>query len=246
MKLVLLGTGGYFPTCKRQTACLMLPEVGVILDAGTGMFRISKHLATARLDIFLTHAHLDHVAGLTYLINVVPPDVLARTTVHGDADKLAAVREHLFAEAIFPVPPSFKFAPLSGTCSLPNGGTLTHFPLQHPGGSLGFRLDWPNHSMAYITDTTAAPGAVYLENIRGADLLVHESYFDSDKAELAALTGHSTLDAVAALAAEAHVGRLVLVHLDPFCETNEAFDLTSARQMFPHIEIAHDELELDF
>lgn len=246
MKLVLLGTGGYFPTCKRQTACLMLPEVGVVLDAGTGMFRISKHLTTDRLDIFLTHAHLDHVAGLTYLINVVPPDVLACTTVHGDADKLAAVREHLFAEAIFPVPPTFKFAPLSGTCTLPNGGTLTHFSLQHPGGSLGFRLDWPDHSMAYITDTTAAPGAAYIQNIRGVDLLVHESYFDSDKADLAALTGHSTLGAVASLAADAQVGRLVLVHLDPFVEGDVTFDLTSARQTFPQIETASDEMELHF
>ena len=246
MKLVLLGTGGYFPTCKRQTACLMLPEVGVVLDAGTGMFRISKHLTTDRLDIFLTHAHLDHVAGLTYLINVVPPDVLARTTVHGDEDKLAAVREHLFADAIFPVPPTFKFTPLSGTCALPNGGTLTHFSLQHPGGSLGFRLDWPDHSMAYITDTTAAPGAAYIQNIRGVDLLVHESYFDSDKADLAALTGHSTLDAVAALAADAQVGRLVLVHLDPFVEGDVTFDLTSARQTFPQIETASDEMELHF
>lgn len=246
MKLVLLGTGGYFPTCKRQTACLMLPEVGVILDAGSGMYRISKHLATDQLDIFLTHAHLDHVAGLTYLINVVPPDVLARTAVHGNADKLAAVRDHLFAEAIFPVPPTFKFAPLSGACSLSNGGTLTHFPLQHPGGSLGFRLDWPNHSMAYITDTTAAPDAAYIENIRRVDLLVHESYFDSDQANLAALTGHSTLDAVAALAAEAQVGRLVLVHLDPFVDGDEAFDLTSARQTFPQIETARDEMELHF
>ena len=159
MKLVLLGTGGYFPTCQRQTACLMLPEIGVVLDAGTGMYRLGKHLQTDRLDIFLTHAHLDHVAGLTYLVNVVPQNVLTRTTVHGDAAKLAAVREHLFAEAIFPVPPPFKFEPLRGACPLPGGGTLTHFPLQHPGGSLGFRLDWPDRSMAYVTDTTATAGA---------------------------------------------------------------------------------------
>lgn len=246
MKLVLFGTGGYFPTCKRQTACLMLPEVGIILDAGSGMYRLGKHLTTDRLDIFLTHAHLDHVAGLTYLINLVPPDVLARTTVRGDSAKLAAVREHLFATELFPVAPTFKFEPLSGDYSLPGGGTLKHFPLQHPGGSLGFRLDWPNHSLAYITDTTATPGAAYIENIRGVNLLVHESYFDSDNADLAALTGHSTLDAVAALAAEAQVDRLLLVHLDPFSESEQAFDLTAARQTFPQIEIAHDEMELDF
>src|SRR5882757_6881097 len=107
MKLVLLGTGGYFPTPQRQTACLMLPEVGVVLDAGSGMCRIGQHLQADRLDIFLSHAHLDHISGLTYLVNLVPADVLKRTTVHGDAKKLAAVREHLFAEPIFPIVPPF-------------------------------------------------------------------------------------------------------------------------------------------
>jgi ribonuclease BN (tRNA processing enzyme) len=245
MKLVLLGTGGYFPTEGRQTACLMLPEIGVVLDAGTGMARLGQYLQTDRLDIFLTHAHLDHVAGLTYLINVVPQDVLPQTTVYGDAAKLAAVREHLFAEAIFPVPPPFQFKPLSGACRLSAGGTLTHFSLQHPGGSLGFRLDWPDRSMAYVTDTTAATGADYVEKIRGVDLLVHESYFADDVDDLPAITGHSSLACVAALAAEAGVGRLVLAHLDPQLE-EDSFDLAAARRAFKHIELGSDGMIVEF
>ena len=246
MKLILLGTGGYFPTSQRQTACLMLPEIGIVLDAGTGMYRLGKHLQTDRLDIFLTHAHLDHIAGLTYLINVVPRDVLPHTTVHGDAAKLAAVREHLFDEAIFPVPPSFKFEPLNGTCSLPNGGTLSHFPLHHPGGSVGFRLDWPDRALAYVTDTTATPGAAYIEHIRGVDLLVHECYFATDAENLPARTGHSSLPNVATLAAEAGVGRLVLVHIDPQLQDDGKFDLTAAKRTFKNIELGRDEMELSF
>ena len=188
MKLVLLGTGGYFPTSRRHTACLMLPEIGVVLDAGTGMCRIGNHLQTDRLDIFLTHAHLDHVAGLTYLVNLVPPDVLARTTVHGEAAKLAAVREHLFAEAIFPVAPPFHFAPLTGACPLPAGGKLEHFPLVHPGGSLGFRLDWPGHSMAYVTDTTAALDASYVRRYSRRRSAGPRSLFRQDEDNAGPLT----------------------------------------------------------
>ena len=61
MKLHLLGTAGYHPTQRRHTACLMLPEVGLVLDAGTAMFRIRDLIQTRHLDIFLTHTHLDHV-----------------------------------------------------------------------------------------------------------------------------------------------------------------------------------------
>jgi ribonuclease BN (tRNA processing enzyme) len=246
MKLVLLGTGGYFPTSQRHTACVMLPELGVVLDAGSGMCRLVEHLETERLEIFLTHCHLDHVTGLTYLVNIVPPAVLDKTTVYGDAAKLEAVRKHLFAEPIFPVAPPFQFAPLTGPRSLPGGGSLTHFPLQHPGGSLGFRLDWPGHSLAYVTDTTARADADYVEQIRGVDLLLHEAYFAADVNNLPQITGHSALPAVAEVAARAKVGRLVLVHIDPLHSDRETFDLVAARRVFAPIAVGVDGLELEF
>jgi ribonuclease Z len=246
MKLVLLGSGGYFPTCQRHTACLMLPEVGLVLDAGSGMCRLGEYLQTDRLDIFLSHAHLDHVAGLTYLINVVPAEVATNTTVRGEAAKLTAVREHLFAELIFPVAPPFRFEPLGESCPLPANGTLTCFPLKHPGGSIGFRLDWPGHSLAYVTDTTAATDASYVQRIRGVDLLVHEAYFATEAQNLPAVTGHSCLTTVTKVAAAADVGRLVLVHIDPQIDGNAGFDLDAARRVFKNTEVGADRAELEF
>lgn len=246
MKLILLGTGGYFPTSRRQTACLMLPEIGLVLDAGTGMCQLSKYLQTEQLDIFLSHAHLDHISGLTYLVNLVPADTLKRTTLHGAGEKLAAVREHLFAEPIFPVAPPFRFAPLVESYALPRGGTLHHFPLIHPGGSIGFRLDWSDHSMAYITDTTADVGADYVKEIHGVDLLVHEAYFADDADNLPANTGHSSLGRVAQVATEAKVGRLMIVHVDPQIGDDNQFDLTAARRIFADTTIGIDGMELQF
>ena len=80
----------------------MLPEVGVVLDAGTAMYRARDHLATDWLDIFLTHAHLDHVIGLTYLLDVLAGRTMTRVTVHAKAEKLRAIDEHLFARPLFP------------------------------------------------------------------------------------------------------------------------------------------------
>lgn len=246
MKLLLLGTTGYHPNDRRQTACMMLPELGVLLDAGTAMYRVREHLATDTLDIYLTHAHLDHVLGLTFMFDVLHEREMKRVTVHGEPAKLSAVREHLFSELLFPVEPPFDMKEIETVSQLPAGGKLTHFPLKHPGGSIGLRLDWPDRSMAYVTDTVAAKDADYVEKIRGVDLLVHECYFGDDMPDQAELTGHSCLTPVAEVAAAAEVGRLVLVHINPMMESDDELDIAGARKIFPHIEVGTDRMEIDF
>jgi ribonuclease BN (tRNA processing enzyme) len=248
MKLILLGTTGYHPNDKRHTACFMIPELGILLDAGTAMYRARKYLCTEEIDIFLTHAHLDHVVGLTYLIDVLRDKNVRRATVHAAADKLRAIEEHLFAEALFPIRPPCEFRPLTKQVSLAAGGRLSHFPLAHPGGALGFRLDWPDRSMAYVTDTTATADANYRSAIAGVDLLLHECYFPDTMAQLATLTGHSVTTPVAELARAAGVGRLVLVHINPMAEDDgeDPLKLGAAQAIFPETVLGQDGMEIDF
>jgi ribonuclease Z len=246
MRLVLLGTTGYHPNQRRQTPCLLLPECGVMLDAGTGVFRAAEYLATPELDIFLTHAHLDHIVGLSYLFSVIQAHPLRRITVHGTPEKLFAIDEHLFANALFPVRPPFDYRPLDETFDLPDGGRLTYFPLEHRGGSVGYRLDWPGHSMAYVTDTSADVNAAYVERIRGVDLLVHECYFPDDRADWARRTGHSHTTPVAEVARAAGVKRMVLVHFDPASTADDPISLDTARAIFPNAILGEDLMELEF
>jgi ribonuclease Z len=246
VKLVLLGTTGYHPNDLRHTPCLVIPELGIVLDAGTSLYRLREHLRTENLDIFLTHAHLDHVIGLTFLLGVLHGTSVKKVRVYGEAEKLAAVREHLFARLLFPVPLDAELCPLVGPVDLPQGGRLTWFPLIHPGGSVGFRLDWPGHSLAYVTDTTAEPGAAYVEHIRGVDLLVHECYFDDGQARFARATGHSSTSAVAQVAQEAGVRRMVLVHLNPMIAEHDPIDVDAARRIVPATELGVDGMELEF
>jgi ribonuclease BN (tRNA processing enzyme) len=249
MRLVPLGTTGYHPNDVRHTACYLFPEVGVALDAGTGMYRLVEHLATDELDVFLSHAHIDHVIGLTYLLEVQQLRPLRRVVVHGDSAKLAAIREHLFHRDLFPVMPDLEWRPLpdAGSVPLAGDGRLTSFPLVHPGGSRGFRLDWPGRSAAYVTDTTAKPDAAYLDLIRGVDLLLHECNFGDDvSAKFAAVTGHSRTSEVAELAREAGVGRLVLIHLAPHSGVADPIGLDTARKIFPNTELGEDLKVIEF
>ena len=246
MQLVLLGTTGYHPNEIRHTACLMLPEVGLVLDAGTAFFRVRDWLATDELDIFLSHVHLDHVFGLSCLFDVLYQRPMRRVTVHAEAAKLAAIERHLLDELLFPVKLRCEYQALVGPVALPGGGTLTHFPLDHPGGTVGFRLDWPGHSMAYVTDTTADLGAPYVEQIRGVDLLVHECHVADDLHKQALLTGHSHTTPVAQVARAAGVGRLVLVHLNPRVNEVDPIGLDVAQAIFPETILGTDKLVVEF
>jgi ribonuclease BN (tRNA processing enzyme) len=245
MRLVVLGAGGYHPNDLRQTACLMVPEAGLLLDAGTGLYRARKYLQTEHLDIFLTHAHLDHIVGLTYLLEIEHFHPLKRITVYGDHRTLLAVQEYLFAEPIFPKRPRMDFQPLGPETPIAGGGRVRHFPLEHPGGSLGYRLDWPGQSLAYVTDTVARPQAPYLRHVVGVDLLLHECYFPDAYAELGEKTGHSYTSAVADLARLANVGQLVLLHLNPASGEKDPVHLPTAQAIFPATQLAEDYLELE-
>jgi len=91
----------------------MIPEAGVIFDAGTGMFRARDLICTQTLDIFLSHAHLDHSIGLTFLYDILfGKEEVESVTVHVAAEKVESIREHLYAKELFPVGPNFEFNPL--------------------------------------------------------------------------------------------------------------------------------------
>jgi ribonuclease Z len=243
MRVVFLGTGGYHPNERRHTACVMLPEVGVLLDAGTSVFRVPPRLETDEIQVFLSHAHLDHISGLTYLLRPLLLGEVKRVRVYGTAQTLQTIDEHLFAEFVFPVKPDFEFLELEPQVPIPQGGVVTHIPLQHPGGAVGFKLMWPDRSLAYITDTTV--DSAYKEFVRGVDVLIHECYFPDELADWAEKTGHSNTTPVAELARDAGVGRLLLVHVDPSRPDDDPIELDKARAIFPATELAEDLMEIE-
>ncbi|MCA9000129.1 MAG: metal-dependent hydrolase [Planctomycetaceae bacterium] len=251
MRIQLLGTGGYYPNDKRHTACYLLAEAGIVLDAGTATYRLPALTRDEHQDVFLTHAHLDHVFGLTFLLVPILNQQYRRVTVHGTQQTIDAIQNFLFQDVLFPVDPPFQceVIPPTGEMVIRDQYRVRWQPLpSHPGGSTAFRIERFGEgvapsSFAYVTDTRV--DGSYVDFIREVDLLIHECYFPDDKEGLAELTGHSIARDVANVAREANVGRLIAIHVDPQSNEEDPIGLEGMRATFANTELAVDQMDVD-
>jgi len=246
MRLVVLGSGGYHPSETRHTACYFLPEPGVLLDCGTGAFRLEGFLPRERLSVLLSHGHLDHVVGLTYLLGFQARGLLGRVELYALPEVLDGIRQHLFSEVLFPVLPElvWKDIRIGEDLSLPEGGKAVVLPVQHRGPTVGYLLQWPTATVAYLTDTTVAGSRQHIASLEGIDLLMHEWYFPDGYETMAQETGHTCLSQVLQLGREVQPKRLLLIHLNPLMNSAKSWGLDEETVAEPPIIVAKDLLEL--
>ncbi len=229
MQLHCLGTAGYHPNDARHTSCYFLPESGIVLDAGTGLFRLPKLIRTPTLDILLSHAHLDHIAGLTFMLDVMFQRPVEKLRIWGEAEKLAAIREHLFSQLLFPVQLDAQWCEIDDLESFQIGDCRIDWRKQdHPGGSVGYRLDWGGDGdgdggtrLLYLTDTTGDKSDEAIAWYSGADLMMHECYFLAESAAWASKTGHTWTGHLAEIAKASGPKKLLLTHVNPLSENPE-------------------------
>ncbi|HEV8240475.1 MAG TPA: MBL fold metallo-hydrolase [Thermoanaerobaculia bacterium] len=225
LSITPLGTNGFIPTHGRQTQCYLVrrDERAFVLDAGTGLGRLLEApLADAlrgleRLEIVLTHYHLDHTVGLSYLTAVagsLPVRIHAPAPPLVDGTPEALSR--LIAPPLFPLrfaefPISVEVVPYHGTALEVAGAKLRLRRQEHAGGSVGVVID---DRLAYLTDCEAEEASA--EFAGGVELLLHEVWVtDEEAAAGAQRRGHSTVERVAALASAAGAGTLMPMHHHP-------------------------------
>ncbi|HEY4218476.1 MAG TPA: MBL fold metallo-hydrolase [Gemmatimonadaceae bacterium] len=215
----------------------------IILDAGTGIRGLGLALAdearrTGRGiagDIFLTHAHWDHIQGIPFFTPMFEPgNQFMIWAPKMDGTDIDEVLHEQMAPAVFPV--AFGDVPaLIDFCTVAaaerragNGFAVRSFAVQHPGGALGYRFEGRSAegpSFVYISDNELGSPDRYgmrpewrqelVEFVRGAALLVHDATYTADEYERHGGWGHSTFDDAVALALDAGVPRLVLFHHKP-------------------------------
>jgi len=231
--------GGNTPCVEVRTATDGL----IILDAGTGIRALGLALADAARaeargvtgDIFLTHAHWDHIQGIPFFAPIFAPGnqfMIWAPKIEGmDIDQ---VLHEQMAPAVFPV--TFGDVPaLIDFCTIVeserragNGFTVQAFGVQHPGGAVGYRFagrSADDPSFVYVSDNELGSPDRYamrpdwrrelVEFVRGAALLVHDATYTAAEYERHRGWGHSTFDDAVDLALDAGVPELVLFHHKP-------------------------------
>lgn len=220
MRIEFLGTGGWYTTETRRTACIMLPELGIVFDAGSGFFRVKERLATPELHVFFSHYHEDHVGGIIGMLDVVRDKKFETLHVYGRAVKREIPKR--FDHPWFPLaleahPFETVFhdwqSPRTGWRVGPAVTSAERFPHTSPGGVLGYVLEYQRKKIVYLTDTTVAESARSF--VGGADLFICECNFPNGHDELAQKTGHAWPAIIAKLAKDAGVKKLALTHIAP-------------------------------
>jgi len=243
MNVTLWGTRGSLATPGPKTArwggntsCVELRGADgqvLIMDAGTGIRPLSGGLGPGlrRVDILLTHLHLDHVQGLGFFGSLYRPEM--EVHIWGPPSTTLHLRDRL---ARYLSPPLFPVQ----IRDLPSRLTLHDLPLDdfaigdlrvraslicHPGPTVGYRVNEDGSTVVYMPDHEPALGARRFpdrsdwtsgfELAEGADLLIHDSQYTSEEYAEHVGWGHSSLPQALAFAAKAGAKKVVTFHHDP-------------------------------
>jgi phosphoribosyl 1,2-cyclic phosphodiesterase len=250
MNISLWGVRGSIPTSTPQTkryggntSCVEINsgEWQIILDAGTGIqnlnFNAPEH--RDRIDILLTHLHMDHIQGLGFFQPLFDPD----TEVHiwGPESNTQSLRTRIgkyFSPPLFPV----YFRNL--TCQLfiheiqDSSFTIGPFTIDsnyilHPGPTLGFRIREGNHVLTYLPDHEPALGRNKIiedqkwlsgsELAHQADILIHDGQYTAEEYSERSGWGHCAMEDALDFANLTEARHLVLTHHDPM-RTDQQLD----------------------
>jgi ribonuclease BN (tRNA processing enzyme) len=249
LEITVVGSGTVVPRVSRRQSCVIVrtEEEALFFDLGSGAVRGMLHAGVdpfAVDRVFFTHFHPDHtvdIVPLLFAIKYGTEEERERPlTLYGPepfADFFGRIT-NVWGEWMLGDYPT-EVRELHHTCSSPLTlpGLHVHWaPVEHRPESIAYRLEGENGTFVYTGDTEYTESVVELA--KGAHTLLIECSFPDD----APVPGHLTPEAVARIAREAGVERVVLTHIYP---SADALDLTEevSRGFAGQVLVAEDGLE---
>jgi phosphoribosyl 1,2-cyclic phosphodiesterase len=229
----------------------------VILDAGTGIRRLAANIEPGirRIDILLTHLHMDHIQGLGFFAPLYNPGI--EVNIWGPASStlsLAARLSRYLSPPLFPVHlrdlPAVRVHHVSGSPFEVGSFRIRGSLVCHPGPTVGFRIESQGGAIVYLPDhepALALPGGWLdfqwisgYDLAVGAQLLIHDAQYTDEEYERCVGWGHSSYRHAFEFAAAAGAKKLVPFHHDPAHDDemlNRLID-DAGREFRPAFEVA--------
>lgn len=183
------------------TSCLLIND-RLLLDAGTVTSRLSLEEQAAVTDVLLTHAHLDHMVDLAFLVDNVLTLQSEPLRVWAPAPVLEALHQHLFNDKVWPdfsrLPspdrPGLCFCPLAEGEEVEIAGiTIAWARTCHPVFTAGYCLSQDGVSVLFSGDTSTTEAIWELgRNTAGLQAAFIETSFPNRLHDLAIASGHLT------------------------------------------------------
>ena len=223
----------------------------IILDAGTGIQDLGKAWDTLdssfsnhKATLCLSHGHMDHISGLPFFKPIWDPN-FELTIIAGPLDSYTNIHSFLeqtiFASPLHPVPlaalkATIKYVDLTPThgFDLTRTMRLSTCVLNHPGGSMGYKIEQNNKAICYITDHEHSDDhrQDHLESfVQHADLMIYDATFTDAEYPMHQGWGHSTWQEAVNLAKRANVKRLALFHHAPTHTDKDMIAIERAAQV---------------
>lgn len=214
-----------------HTSCVMVEVANQIffLDAGSGIINGNKMaLQHTNVHLLFSHVHLDHVIGFPFFMPVWRKEITTNVYA-GSLKNYGGIYNFLdktFCEPLFPV--AFKNFPGNIMCYDFDPGSDLKFSsdiqvqtafLNHPNGAVGYRLNYQDKSMCYITDTEHmedGPNQNILDLIQNTDLFIYDSTYNDTNYSNYKGWGHSTWQEAVKLGNQANVKKIIIFHHDPY------------------------------
>jgi len=200
----------------------------VIFDAGSGIRQLGIELAASGrsrlpISLFLTHFHWDHIQGLPYFQPLYDPEsklTFYASSSFGSTERALA---NLMAPPYHPLGlleagTKLDFVEFGNEPIVLPGIAVHPFPVYHPQGASGFRIECGNSAIVYVPDREHGDeklDAVVRDYSQNADLLIHDGQYTAGEYETHRSWGHTTPEEACSVAADARVKQLVLIHHDP-------------------------------
>jgi len=243
LKVNLWGTRGSIaspgPDTVRyggNTSCVSIEGTDgswLVLDAGTGIRNLGQNLPPVlkRVDILLTHLHMDHLQGLPFFAPIRNPDI--ETHIWGPASTMLSLKSRLqryVSPPLFPVSirdlsPTLHFHELSFDMFDIGEFCIISQLVIHPNPTVGYRITLNNKSVTYLPDHEPMLGAPTFPRssewtsgydlAKRADLLIHDTQYTSEEYQDHIGFGHSNMVQAFEFAELAGVKSFIPFHHDP-------------------------------